>query len=299
MAYIGNQNYQAYVTLNNQTFTTSGSTTIYALNYTVTNANNLDLYIGGSKQQPGVAYTASGNTLTLTTATSSSMYAVYLGQGIQTTNLPVGVVTTSNLVSGFNLPATQGGTGVTTYSTGSLLYASNSTTLTTLAPGTSGYALTLNGTTPTWASVGGSNTPSFLVTTTTAISVGGNAVTKIIWNTKTFDTNNAFDATTNYRFTVPSGQAGKYVFFVSNGINSSISGRTSQIRVYLNGSDSYATYNVTTWGTAEVMVMNSFLFNLSVGDYLETYIYSDNNAGLSTLTNASSYACYWYGFKLL
>ena len=84
MAYIGNQNYQAYVTLASQTFTTSGSTTIYALNYTVTNANNLDLYVGGSKQQPSVAYTAAGNTLTLTTATSSSMYAVYLGQGIQT-----------------------------------------------------------------------------------------------------------------------------------------------------------------------------------------------------------------------
>ena len=145
----------------------------------------------------------------------------------------------------------------------------------------------------------GSNTPAFLVTTTTAISVGGGAVTKIIWNTKTFDTNSAFDATTNYRFTVPSGQAGKYVFFVSNGINGSISGRTSQIRAYLNGSDSYATYNVTTWGTAEVMVMNSFLFNLSVGDYVETYIYSDNDAGKSTLTNASSLACYWYGFKLL
>jgi hypothetical protein len=84
MAYIGNQNYQAYVTLSNQTFVTSGATTIYALNYTVTNANNISLYINNVAQQPGVAYTASGNTLTLTTATSSSMYAVYLGQGIQT-----------------------------------------------------------------------------------------------------------------------------------------------------------------------------------------------------------------------
>ncbi len=100
MAYIGNQNYQAYVTLNNQTFTTSGSTTIYALNYTVTNANNLDLYIGGSKQQPGVAYTASGNTLTLTTATSSSMYAVYLGQGIQTVQPGNSSITTSMFAGG-------------------------------------------------------------------------------------------------------------------------------------------------------------------------------------------------------
>ena len=100
MAYIGNQNYQAYVTLASQTFTTSGSTTIYALNYTVTNANNLDLYVGGSKQQPSVAYTAAGNTLTLTTATSSSMYAVYLGQGIQTVQPGNSSVGTSQLTTG-------------------------------------------------------------------------------------------------------------------------------------------------------------------------------------------------------
>lgn len=97
MAYVGNQNYQAYVTLSNQTFVTSGATTIYSLNYTVTNANNIALYINNVPQQPSIAYTASGNTLTLTTATSSSMYAVYLGQGIQTTNLPTGVVSVSNL----------------------------------------------------------------------------------------------------------------------------------------------------------------------------------------------------------
>jgi hypothetical protein len=189
MAYIGNQNYQAYVTLNNQTFTTSGSTTIYALNYTVTNANNLDLYIGGSKQQPGVAYTAAGNTLTLTTATSSSMYAVYLGQGIQTTNLPVGVVTTSNLVSGFNLPATQGGTGTTTYTAGNILYASNATTLTTLAPGTSGYGLTLNGTTPTWASVGGKFESALLhVRDEKATTTNGGTFTSGAWQTRTLNT---------------------------------------------------------------------------------------------------------------
>jgi hypothetical protein len=51
------------------------------------------------------------------------------------------------------LSATNGGTGTTTYTAGNILYASNATTLTTLAPGTSGYALTLNGTTPAWTAV--------------------------------------------------------------------------------------------------------------------------------------------------
>jgi hypothetical protein len=148
--------------------------------------------------------------------------------------------------------------------------------------------------------VGGTNTPAFLVTTTTAISVGAGASTKIIWNTETFDTDSAFDSTTNYRFTVPSGKAGKYIFFACNAINGSISGRTSQLRVYKNGSyDDTRTYNVTTWGTAQVSLINTFIYDLSVGDYLETYIYSDNDAGKSTATNASGVACFWYGFKLL
>lgn len=54
------------------------------------------------------------------------------------------------------LPATNGGTGVASYSAGNILYATNATTLAALAPGTSGHALTLNGTTPTWSAVGAS-----------------------------------------------------------------------------------------------------------------------------------------------
>lgn len=54
------------------------------------------------------------------------------------------------------LAATNGGTGTSSYTAGNILYASNATTLVALAPGTSGYALTLNGTTPTWAAVGAS-----------------------------------------------------------------------------------------------------------------------------------------------
>ena len=52
------------------------------------------------------------------------------------------------------LPATNGGTGTSSYTAGNIIYASNATTLTTLAPGTSGQALILNGTTPSWGTLG-------------------------------------------------------------------------------------------------------------------------------------------------
>jgi len=53
-------------------------------------------------------------------------------------------------------PTTAGGTGLTTYTTGDLLYASATNTLSKLAVGTNGYVLTLSGGLPTWAaSTGG------------------------------------------------------------------------------------------------------------------------------------------------
>ena len=49
------------------------------------------------------------------------------------------------------LPATNGGTGQTTYTTGDIVYASSSTALSKLGIGTNNYVLTSNGTTPVWA----------------------------------------------------------------------------------------------------------------------------------------------------
>jgi hypothetical protein len=122
-------------------------------------AANCIVSLDGVTQAPTTAYTISGSTIIFSTTLSSSNtidYIQVLGNVLNIGTPTNGTVTTSSLASGFSLPATQGGTGTTTYTAGNILYASNATTLTTLAPGTSGYALTLNGTTPTWAAVGAS-----------------------------------------------------------------------------------------------------------------------------------------------
>jgi hypothetical protein len=53
------------------------------------------------------------------------------------------------------LGATSGGTGLSTYATGDILYASASNTLSKLPVSTNGYVLTLSGGIPTWASSSG------------------------------------------------------------------------------------------------------------------------------------------------
>ena len=87
MSYIGKEPADSFISFAKQDFTTS-ATTSYTLDNAVTNENELALFINFVRQEPTTAYTASGTTLTLTSATTSSddMYCVYLGQAKQTVN---------------------------------------------------------------------------------------------------------------------------------------------------------------------------------------------------------------------
>ena len=93
MPFIGNQPALSYTSFAKQDFTTS-ATTAYVLDYPVTNENEIALFINFVRQEPTTAYTASGTSLTLTSATSASddMYAIFLGKAVQTVNPPAGSV---------------------------------------------------------------------------------------------------------------------------------------------------------------------------------------------------------------
>ena len=100
MPFIGNQPALSYTSFAVQHFTTS-ATTSYTLDHSVANENEIRLVINNVVQQPGssYAYTASGTTLTLSAATSSTdtMYAVFLGKAVQTVNPPDASVSLNKL----------------------------------------------------------------------------------------------------------------------------------------------------------------------------------------------------------
>ena len=102
MSYIGNTPAENYASFLTETFTVS-ATASYTLSHAVANENDIRLVINGVVQQPGSgkAYTASGTTLTLSSATVSGdvMYAVYLGRALQTVNPPSGSVGNSQLAA--------------------------------------------------------------------------------------------------------------------------------------------------------------------------------------------------------
>ena len=100
MPYIGNQPAEQFTSFATQEFSTS-ATTSYTLDHAVTNENEIALFINNVRQQPGSgkAYTATGTALTLSAATASTdtMYCVFLGRALQTVTPATNSVTTSML----------------------------------------------------------------------------------------------------------------------------------------------------------------------------------------------------------
>jgi len=95
MPYIGNTPALDYISFAVQNFTVTAGTTVYTLDYSVSNENDIALYINNVAQRPGssFAYSATGTTLTLTSATlvTDTMYAVFIGRAVQTVTPPANI----------------------------------------------------------------------------------------------------------------------------------------------------------------------------------------------------------------
>lgn len=89
MPFLGNEPSNTFVSIAKQTITGNGGTS-YALAQAVANAADLDVYVNNIRQEPYVAYNASGTTITFTDAIAStdSVYWLFNGQTIGTLNVP-------------------------------------------------------------------------------------------------------------------------------------------------------------------------------------------------------------------
>ena len=97
MAYVGNKPLAKYATLTSQTFSTPTGTS-HVLSHTVTNSDDLLLYINNVKQNPA-DYTASGTTLTTASlAGGTEMYCLYYGKTTETVAVPASSVGDSHMV---------------------------------------------------------------------------------------------------------------------------------------------------------------------------------------------------------
>ena len=120
MAYQGNPLYTAFSTINKQDFT-GGTGTNFTLNYSVGSPQDIEVFVNNVRQEPGVAYTATGTSLTMTGAiiATDDFYVVFQGKAQQTAVPGAGTITQAMFASGLNLGAgyfqgDNGNTGDTT-----------------------------------------------------------------------------------------------------------------------------------------------------------------------------------------
>jgi hypothetical protein len=134
------------------------------------------------------------------------------------------------------------------------------------------------------------NTPAFSVKLSANQNISETTLTKIQYDTTEFDTDSAFD-TSNYKFTVPSGKAGLYLFSSTARLDSGANANLvlGQLFLYKNGAAYKRSYDYfTTSNIRSYSAMVTATLDLSVGDYIEMYglINSVDNTGgtISSLT---------------
>ena len=144
---------------------------------------------------------------------------------------------------------------------------------------------------------GGTNTPAFLARlSSTTQSIADDTYTKIQFNTEVYDTASAYDNSSNYRFTVPSGQGGKY--FIYSAVRMASSSATLTLNLRLNGSNAgFSSLKAVSGELQTITLMYSK--DLSAGDYLEVYLRQQSGGSLNASGDSNDTTTYFGGFKII
>tara|TARA_Y100000114_G_C11632800_1_gene265240 strand:- start:209 stop:706 length:498 start_codon:yes stop_codon:yes gene_type:complete len=146
------------------------------------------------------------------------------------------------------------------------------------------------------------NTPAFSVRLTADQSVSSDTNTKIQFNSEDFDTDSAFDSSSNYRFTVPSGEGGKYFFYVQmyGGSDAGDDVNQSAIYVYKNGTNQGFSGVHIDDEVSYFVASKSMILNLSAGDYIEFFGNVTTGSGTPLFKGQSTrFDTHALGYKLI
>ena len=143
---------------------------------------------------------------------------------------------------------------------------------------------------------GGVNTPAFLALGSGSNqTISTNTVTKITNFTENFDTNNAFASN---RFTVPSGEGGKYFLYASTRLNTASDIGSVEVTIFKGGISSGTEIGKSQgshWYYDSKTAVS--IVNLSAADYVEMALY--HTLGSNVDISGSSGHTYFGGYKLI
>lgn len=302
-------------------FNVTGSTSAtHTLTWSPPNEQSLIITINGVKQQED-AYSVSGTTLTLTSALVSSDKMEVVGiQDVGETMVPgTGTITNDHISSTAAIAQSKLSLDITN----SDVNASAAIALSKLATDPSNASNLASGTVPTarlgsgtassstflrgdqsWATAGGTNTPAFIAKFASSGSqtVSDNSTVKVEMSQEVYDSDSAFDPTTNYRWTP--GVVGKYLigFSVYTEDNEIVRATAS---LYMNGSRIYANHKKVALVDQTQVASPRHTYNgqvivdvTSTSDYFEVYCWIDTSDG-GTAKIQDQEMTYFWGHRLL
>ena len=155
----------------------------------------------------------------------------------------------------------------------------------------------------TFAAAGLSNTPSFFANQASTQSISNGSQTKVTLGTEIWDTDSAFASD---KFTVPAGGAGKYAFQFGGLLVNMTTNGYFQIGLYKNGARltggaGASRVFMSTAIAQDVPFASSTVTTLADSDYIELYVYQNNQdggGGSRTLGDAN-YLAYLGGWRLI
>ena len=154
---------------------------------------------------------------------------------------------------------------------------------------------------------GESNTPSFSSYMNANQNISHNSLTKLQFNTEINDSDSAYDHSSNYRFTVPSGKGGLYVIGYACKPNSNAETSECIVRLYVNGATDTAAksqllqYNDNSTTNYSLNMGGTSLVQLAAGDYCEIYgsIYkSGGSPGTLQFRGDSQLKSWFFGYRI-
>jgi hypothetical protein len=151
---------------------------------------------------------------------------------------------------------------------------------------------------------GGDNTPAWQVYLSSSQDPADDTFVKLTCDSSVYDTDSGYDGTTNYRYTIPTGEGGKYFIYAQIAMHSTSGTGNVMVQGYLqirkNGTTVIENqFYANNYGKTYAPNL-SMALDLSAGDYLECWgLQNTNDSSEVWADGLTPIQSGWGGFKMI
>jgi len=151
---------------------------------------------------------------------------------------------------------------------------------------------------------GGDNTPAWQVYLSSSQDPADDTFVKLTCDSSVYDTDSGYDGTTNYRYTIPTGEGGKYFIYAQIAMHSTSGTGNVMVQGYLQIRKNGTTvlehqFYPNNYGKTYAPNLSGAL-DLSAGDYLECWgLQNTNDSSEVWADGLTPIQSGWGGFKMI